>query len=441
MRWIDEETPLRGAIAHGLNRLLAAAVALVLACGANAESTLAPAAAQAMFARTKDKLIQVRTIHALSQSQASIGSGFIASPDGLVITNYHVVSQYVLDPDSYRMESVRHDGSHGKLEVLAIDVANDLALLKMPGKRLGYLRLHNGKMAKGDRGYAMGNPLDLGLTVVEGTYNGALGPQYHGRIHFTGPINAGMSGGPAVGEDGTVFGVNVARQSDGQLVSFLVSEEHVRRLLEQPHRLGGDAARFAGEVAAQLDRRQAALMQQLLSTPLPTSALSHYTAPDVPQDIARCWGDTSHVDRELYTIDTKMCVPEVRLYVSDSLQLADIRFMHRVLKSKSLGAIRFANLVERYYIAADFSYSARKEDVTAFRCQDDFISNPSGVVRAALCVRAYRKFEGLYDLKLRMVTLGSADEALLSSLELDAVGFHEGMRYVQRYVSATAWTK
>ena len=44
----------------------------------------------------------------------------------------------------------------------------------------------------------MGNPLDLGFTIVEGTYNGFVEKSYNPRMHFTGAINPGMSGGPAV---------------------------------------------------------------------------------------------------------------------------------------------------------------------------------------------------------------------------------------------------
>ena len=53
-----------------------------------------------------------------------------------------------------------------------------------------------GRLPKGERIYAMGNPLDLGFTIVEGTYNGLVDKSYDERIHFSGAINPGMSGGP-----------------------------------------------------------------------------------------------------------------------------------------------------------------------------------------------------------------------------------------------------
>ena len=53
-----------------------------------------------------------------------------------------------------------------------------------------------GRLPKGERLYSMGNPLDLGFTIVEGTYNGPVERSYNERIHFSGAINPGMSGGP-----------------------------------------------------------------------------------------------------------------------------------------------------------------------------------------------------------------------------------------------------
>lgn len=55
--------------------------------------------ARAVFDRSRDRLLQVRMIDRGTEAQASIGSGWIASGDGLAVTNYHVVSQFVLEPE------------------------------------------------------------------------------------------------------------------------------------------------------------------------------------------------------------------------------------------------------------------------------------------------------------------------------------------------------
>src|SRR4029077_10835207 len=87
--------------------------------------------------------------------------------------------------------------------------------------------------AQGERLYSMGNPLDLGFTVNEGTYNGLVGRSYNERIHFTAALNPGMSGGPTVTAGGLVVGINVATRRDGQLISFLVPARFAATLLQR----------------------------------------------------------------------------------------------------------------------------------------------------------------------------------------------------------------
>ena len=116
---------------------LAAAIAWCTAAAQQPASPPAPTpaqpplstAAERVYDHARPRIVQVRTLLVAAGRQSSIGSGFVVSADGLVITNYHVVSRFALDPKTYRLEYLAPDGAKGALELLAIDVAHDLAVV------------------------------------------------------------------------------------------------------------------------------------------------------------------------------------------------------------------------------------------------------------------------------------------------------------------------
>ena len=84
------------------------------------------------FTKQYDLIYQIRDVARSAASKSSIGSGFQISSDGLIVTNFHVVSGYVNAPDSRRLEYLDQEGNSGPLELLDFDVINDLALLQHP---------------------------------------------------------------------------------------------------------------------------------------------------------------------------------------------------------------------------------------------------------------------------------------------------------------------
>ncbi|HYW55328.1 MAG TPA: serine protease [Polaromonas sp.] len=134
--------------------------------------------AQRAYETTRDKLVQIRTLLRNSNTQASLGSGFFVSKDGLIITNFHVASQLALEPERYRGVYVPVDGKEAEVELLAFDVRNDLALLrvKAPAVNMPQLDFRDEAkpLARGERIYSLGNPLDIGFAVTEGTFNGLV---------------------------------------------------------------------------------------------------------------------------------------------------------------------------------------------------------------------------------------------------------------------------
>jgi len=285
------------------------AVGLLAAGAAIAQQPAAPpasplpqlplsSAAERVYDYSKPRIVQVRTLLQAAGRQSSLGSGFLVSADGLAITNYHVVSRFVLDPRTYRLEYLAPDGAKGGLKVLAIDVAHDLAVVQVERADLPFFnfdpRALEAKLPKGERIYAMGNPLDLGFTIIEGTYNGLVDKSYDERIHFSGAINPGMSGGPVTAADGRIVGVNVAKRLDGEQVGFLVPARYAAQLLARARTgpaLVIDKARE--EVGRQLDAWQASFYDALKAGGFRAAAIGPYRGLESAAPWVTCWASTN----------------------------------------------------------------------------------------------------------------------------------------------------
>ncbi|MFP4125545.1 MAG: Do family serine endopeptidase [Alphaproteobacteria bacterium] len=144
------------------------------------------------------------------QPQTGLGSGFIISEDGLVVTNSHVVG------DATSVEVQLDDERSFEAEVRGVDPLTDLALLEIEADEpLPYVEFGDStEVEVGDRVVAIGNPFGLGGTVTSGIVS-ALGRRigagpYDDFLQIDAPINRGNSGGPTFDLDGNVVGVNTA---------------------------------------------------------------------------------------------------------------------------------------------------------------------------------------------------------------------------------------
>ena len=111
--------------------------------------------AERVYDYSKPRIVQIRTLLQAAGRQSSLGSGFLVSADGYAVTNYHVVSRFALDPKTYRLEYLAPDGAKGPLQLLAIDVAHDLAVVKIERADLPFFqfdaRALASRLPKGER--------------------------------------------------------------------------------------------------------------------------------------------------------------------------------------------------------------------------------------------------------------------------------------------------
>lgn len=394
--------------------------------------------AQAVFAAVRASVLQVRTLLKGSQSQNAIGSGFVVSGDGLVLSNYHVVSRRALEPEAYALEYVDSAGARGPLELLAVDVRHDLALLRRAGSGLPHLSLQPTVAARGQALYSLGNPNDLGLVIVEGVNNGLREHSFYDSLHFTGAINPGMSGGPVVDRRGAVHGINVATMGESR--GFLVPVAQARLLLQR-WRAGASppvSGSLHAEVARQLREHSGALAQRIASRPLPVQDDGGYAVPDAADPYMRCWANKSERLKQFYDFRSYSCSGSSELYVGQDIEAGAVLFDSQRYEGEALDPLRFAQLVQRAY-GQGSGFSADLKQYGRFACTDSVLQLPGMPVKAALCQRAYLKFEGLYDFHLIVASLRPERSALIGRLRLQGLTQEDGMRIVRRYLEALRW--
>ena len=145
-----------------------------------------------------------------SEGQAT-GSGFVVSPDGLIVTNNHVV-----DGATQVQVKIGTSDKAQAAQIVGADPSRDLALLKVDGKNLKTLSLgDSSSVSVGDPVYAIGNPFGLDHTLTTGIVSALQrnlqapdGATISGAIQTDAALNPGNSGGALINEAGQVIGVN-----------------------------------------------------------------------------------------------------------------------------------------------------------------------------------------------------------------------------------------
>ncbi len=182
----------------------------------------------------------------LKQEVHSLGSGFIISEDGYIVTNDHVVG------NATKVVVSMADGEHVDAEIIGKDPATDIALLKIKGNDLIYTRLGNSDdVIIGEWVIALGNPFGLfevnqkptvTVGVVSNTgmkLNAAENRFYRDMIQTDAAINSGNSGGPLVNSNGDVIGMNTIIYTGNQYntgnigLGFAIPINKIKKIVEQ----------------------------------------------------------------------------------------------------------------------------------------------------------------------------------------------------------------
>jgi S1-C subfamily serine protease len=172
------------------------------------------------------------------------GSGFIFTPDGLLLTNNHVV-----DRDT-PVRVTLPDGRSMRADVMGRDADTDLAVLRVDGAALPYVRFGDSRAIRpGQVVIAIGSPFGLHHSVTTGVVS-AIGRSLRVRrgvriedvIQTDASLNPGNSGGPLVTSRGEVIGVNTAIIQPAQGLCFAVSAHTAQRVASRLIRRVGLAA-------------------------------------------------------------------------------------------------------------------------------------------------------------------------------------------------------
>jgi hypothetical protein len=251
-----------------------------------------------------------------------------------------------------------------------------------------------------------------------------------------------MSGGPALDDQGRLVGVNVAARRDGEQVSFLVPAAPVRELLARGRDAQPITAPAWSEITRQLLGHEAALTQRFVALPWRSAGHPRYAIPVPQEDFMRCWGRGSPQATRGLQFERSDCEMDSRLFVNGSLLTGYLTVRHEAYDGSKIGALRFA---ERYSASFRNEFVGRDDrNRTAARCVERQVAaGPEGSgalpLKAVVCLRAYKKLEGLHDLSVLVATLDGTQAGVQGRLDAFGISAASAQRLTQHYLNGFAW--
>lgn len=401
-----------------------------------------------VYAAYQASVYQVKIIEVASGSQSSLGTGFVVFDSKTLATNYHVIASKVFDPEKYRIEIQRDDDTI-VFNVAHIDVVNDLAILQ-PIKDevfLGEPFMLEAKLpSKGASLYSLGNPHNLGMTVVEGVFNGLVEHRFNQQIHFSGAINSGMSGGPVLNASAKVVGVNVA--TSGNQIGFLVPSQALERLLlkynndmlDEVTLTTGSSLSLIKQVGQQISAHTSAMVEAALSSVWSSNTMGGVIVKTAEVDWLDCWGNSNENEALKITKITRGCHSGNTVYIGPRFNSGFMEYEYLYVSAPQWPSY---NLYQ--YLAGDTSKArpanrGTKKDLSTYRCVNQEVINRNNLTaRTSFCLRAYKQFDDLYDAFYLAVSVDKPQEAVMSHFTLAGVNQKTAHQFLAYFTEAVAW--
>jgi serine protease Do len=402
----------------------------------------APAAAldsKGIYQLNQDRVVQVRVLNRETGKKSSIGSGFIVGNGRQLATNYHVISQIVLEPELFYISYISNDGTEGELTLEALDVAHDLALLGAE-QALGDAIQMSPLPPRGAPIFAMGNPLDLGLSIAVGTNGGILNQTDDSRILFSGSLNPGMSGGPTFNEFGEAIGINVATARND--ISFIVPSRFLTELIERSTTDSyADNVDLKTEVARQVIAYENRYIEQLLAGDWQGLNLRQFRLPGVISPTVRCWDNSAKLNAVArYKRYQIRCTNQNHVYLDAANHFVGrLSYEYYWLESDELNPVQFYNLYESLN-KDQIETKPGREIVSNFNCETWFIEVSTQEMKSNLCRREYLDYPGMSDVLFTAALTGHADRGFFVTLIMTGVDFDSTLPLIQKFLEETEWT-
>jgi hypothetical protein len=302
------------------------------------------------------------------------------------------------------------------------------------------------RLSKGAKIFSLGNPHDIGFTIIEGTYNGfdlSLNP----KIHFSGALNSGMSGGPALDHRGQVIGLNVS--TAGHQISFLIPVEYLKDLAEKiknkdKNEKPKDFTLSATQtIENQLYTFQDEYMSDLITADWETVSFGSVMVPGRIAPFFKCWGGVGHVEGDPYQHHRSTCTSQERIFLEENndndrpVTTGTLIYRYDAFwANPDLNPQRFYTLYQNNYgLPLDAYRNADEQNVTSFACDTSFITLAKKKWKISTCTRTYKKYPKLIDMHVYLAQLGQARQGLLISFVMQGVSRENSIQFLQKFLN------
>jgi serine protease Do len=376
------------------------------------------------YERFKSSVFTIEVHSGNQGAKTTIGSGYLVSRDGLVATNYHVVGSYIEEPARYSIRALNGTTTL-PASLVAFDLVNDLAILRVVGSSAPPLTLAEAPPRLGSAIVAFGNPEDLGLSLINGVFNGLAARGVVDRMLVSMPLNSGMSGGPILDGTGRVVGTNVAILRESNSLSFGVPVAKLHALLRQPQ-VSLTKTGLLEETRRQLREFEAATSARLVeafdSTRDASPAVIGRGRSRRPSELFECWDGSQEYPSEAITDSWYRC----DLQFSPTVEsLGTVGSMQVILQQRRSEKSTYGFYGSVQQLATSWSkvpaVSPTDEIRRPPRCVASRFALSGTVWEANTCVTGYAKHPGLASYELIAASVSDAHDAFLVYLQVSGL--------------------